>query len=264
MSEVNVKIFFDESGSDDDPVKTMGGILIPSKVYSVKNIQQINNQLKNKEFRLHWTQYNGYHEEDKKHYLDTIMSFSKYLSLCSFNVIHYERPEKLNKDKFNNMVYSKLPERICYGLLRHQGANADIETDIFIEKANKYQSIELDKKLREQLNIQSIYRGEKYKVNKFYYKNKNEEIGVELTDLLLGIVRTIIFNKNSSRTYKAKNELVVEFLKIEEFFSFLSNIKYFEWKNSHQLKQIDFNKYIKLFLAQQENWLNYLEENSTY
>ncbi|MEL7597146.1 MAG: hypothetical protein AAGU01_02975, partial [Clostridiaceae bacterium] len=127
-----------------------------------------------------------------------------------------------------------------------------------------YQSIELDKKLREQLNIQSIYRGEKYKVNKFYYKNKNEEIGVELTDLLLGIVRTIIFNKNSSRTYKAKNELVVEFLKIEEFFSFLSNIKYFEWKNSHQLKQIDFNKYIKLFLAQQENWLNYLEENSTY
>lgn len=112
------------------------------------------------------------------------------------------------------------------------------------------------------MNNNAIYRGEKFKVNSFYYKNKNQEIGVELTDLLLGIVRVIIQNKNNceSKRIKNKNLLVLEILKINEFMYFLKNIKYFEWNNSKELKKINFEDYINNFLANQEEWIKYIDE----
>lgn len=260
MSKIDVKVFFDESGKNNDPVKTMGGLLIPNNVYRVKELVDLNNKLKEQNFKLHWVKYSGY-EADKKLFYNIIEVFSRYCSLCSLNIISYKKFNDINTKKFESMIYAKLPERIFYGLLRYQGNNASIGAELIIEEANSYKDMELETKLVNQLNIQSIYRGEHYKIENFRYEAKNKEIGVELTDLLLGIIRTIIINKQGSKTQDSKNNLVTKLLKIDKFYLFMSNIKYFEWINTYELRQVDFSKYIKLFLSQQDSWLDYLSNN---
>ena len=108
---LKVNLFFDESGKNDDPIKTMGSLMIPKKVYSCDEIIKLNTRLQENEFRLHWTKYNGGVSESKI-YRDLIEIFSKYASLCEFNVIRYDYPHNINKDKIDRMIYSKMPERV--------------------------------------------------------------------------------------------------------------------------------------------------------
>lgn len=54
------------------------------------------------------------------------------------------------------MIYTKFPERIIYGLLRWYGRTVDILTDIYIEDSTEYQSFELNKLIKEQINIQAL------------------------------------------------------------------------------------------------------------
>lgn len=261
MENNQVKIFFDESGKRKDNPTTMGALLIPNLVYENEIIQSINDELHKKEFELHWKDYRG-DSEKKALILNTISSVMKFSSLLSFNIINYKKPNDYNWDEqlFKDMVYAKLPERIFYGLLRHHGNNVSIEAEIFIEKATEYEGRKLKETIPHQLNIQAMYRGENYKIVNCDYKEKNEEIGVEIVDLILGIIRTIILNKSDSKKSIAKNELIVELLKDKNFYSFMSNIKYFEWSSDYELKKIDFNYYIQLFLSKQETWINYLAE----
>lgn len=261
MESNNVKIFFDESGKQGDRPTTMGGLLIPSLVYDNKVIQNINDRLKSKEFELHWKNYSG-HSEKGEVIKKVIQSIMKFSSLISFNIINYKKPNDKNIDTklFEDMIYSKLPERILYGLLRNHGNNAKVDVDIFIEKATEYEKRNLKENISQQLNIQAMYRGQNYKINNCYYREKNEEVGVEVTDLLLGIIRTIILNKDNSNKLKNKNKLIVELLKDENFYFFLSNINYFEWSNDTELSKIDFKYYIQLFLSKQEEWIQYLIE----
>lgn len=254
-----VKIFFDESGKQADRPTTMGGLLIPSLVYDNEIIQKINDKLNKKEFHLHWKNYSG-HSETKALIKESIDSIMKFSSLISFNIINYKKPIDKNCDQllFEDMIYTKLPERILYGLLRDHGNNAKIDVEIFIERATEYEKRKLKEKITQLLNIHAIYRGQNYNIINCYYKEKNEEIGVEITDLLLGIIRSIILNKDDSNKSKRKNELIVELLKNKNFYSFLLNINYFEWSNDNDLKKIDFKHYIQLFLAKQENWIQYL------
>lgn len=253
---LKVNLFFDESGKDKDPIKTMGSLMIPKMVYDCDEIVDLNRRLKEQEFELHWTKYDGGICESKI-YKEIIQVFSKYLSLCEFNVIRYDYPSNINKQKLDNMIYSKIPERVMYGLLRYPGKGIDISADIYVEKANMYESIKLHETLRKEMNRQSLYRGTNFEINKFQYKHKNEEIGVELTDVILGIIRNIVDNKNSRRANK-KNNMIVELLKNEEFKKFLSNIKFFEWNYSKSLTKVDFSDYINIFLSNQPNWINYL------
>lgn len=253
---LKVNLFFDESGKGKDPIKTMGSLMIPDKIYKCEEIVSLNNRLKENEFELHWTQYDGGQNESTI-YREIISVFSKYLSLCEFNVIRYEYPQNIDKKKLETMIYSKLPERVMYGLLRYQGRGIDIKADIYVEDADMYRSIELHKNLLNEMNRQSLYRGTHFTINKFEYKHKNEEIGVELTDVILGIIRNIIDNRDSKRSNK-KNRMIVELLKNEEFNKFLRNIKYFEWNYSSSLTRVDFSDYINIFLAGQDEWMDYL------
>lgn len=261
MEKDYVKIFFDESGKNNDRPTTMGALLIPSLVYEHEMIKAINDKLKNKEFELHWKDYGG-DSEKRSLILDTITAVMKFSSMFSFNIINYKKPNLQEGDKqlFEDMIYTKLPERILYGLLREHGSDISINADIFIEKATEYDKRKLKENISHQLNIQAMYRGENYRIANCNYKEKNEEIGVELVDIILGIIRTIIINKNTSKKYIARNELIVELLKDENFNSFLSNIAYFEWSSDNELKKVDFSHYIQLFLSKQELWINYLAQ----
>lgn len=257
---IDLNLFFDESGKNNEHIKTMGGFMIPKKIYNSAEIKNINDRLNKREFKLHWTQYNG-GKDESIFYKEVIEIFSKYLSLCEFNVIRYDYPPNVNKQKLDNMIYSKIPERVLYGLLRYKGNDISINTDIYVEDANIYHKLKLDKSIKENMNKQSLYRGLDFKIENFCFKNKNEEIGIEFTDLILGIVRNIIDNNKTSRRSIKKNELIVEFLKIDKFKEFLSNIKFFEWNYSDKLTKIDFSDYIKIFLADDDNWIEYLTNN---
>lgn len=254
---LKVNLFFDESGKDKEPIKTMGSLMVPEMIYNSEEIVNLNKRLQKSEFKLHWTDYNGGNNEAII-FKEIVDVFSKYLSLCEFNVIRYDYPPKINKKKLDAMIYSKIPERVMYGLLRYQGKNIDIHADIYLENATIYNTIEIHKTLRKEMNRQSLYRGTNFTIDNFEYKHKNEEIGVELTDMILGIIRNIIDNNSTSNRSKRKNALIVELFKNEDFHKFLSNIKFFEWNYSKSLTKVDFSDYINIFLSNQPDWINYL------
>ena len=107
-------------------------------------------------------------------------------------------------------------------------------------------------KSEEQLNIQSLYRGEKFTINNCSTVPKHTEIGVELVDIILGIIRVILnFEKieKISKTYKAKVDLVNEILQIPNIYEFFASIKYFEWNSVNSLKEIKFKDYLDAYIA---------------
>jgi hypothetical protein len=134
---------------------------------------------------------------------------AKYFEFIKMIVIHYDYSAlvgatELGKDVVEDMIYTKFPERILYGLLRGYGKNIDIEAEVLIEKANEYENLNLfqlrdkhehdvklnlDDLVKDLLNIQALYRGENYVINNCRLVPKGEEIGVEMADMLLGIVR---------------------------------------------------------------------------
>lgn len=106
----------------------------------------------------------------------------------------------------------------------------------------------------EQLNVQSIYRGENFKLSRVAYLSKGEEYGIELTDLLLGVVRTIIENNDGeTRGRKVKNNLVLELLEDKAFHDFLSRIKLYECRKTNELTDTPFKKYLDIFLSEHAN-----------
>lgn len=146
------------------------------------------------------------------------------------------------------MVYSKFPERVFYGLLRGKGKLMNIKAEIFMEDATQYK--DFPKQFKEQLNIQSDYRCENFKITECVAVPKNTEIGVEITDLLLGIIRIIISKPSTSKTYKEKANLVNEVLSIPEYYTFFTTIKYYEWDYTQSLKEVKFKDYVDAYIAQ--------------
>ena len=285
-SNLDVNLFFDESGKGD-AYCLMGALLIPEEIYNLPDFRKLNEfiqegarkkaeyddlrktlkeleksevdeeekkvilekieLLKPGKFELHFTDYDSSNFE---RFLETIKVFAKYSNHCEMNIINYFSPENIRKDKFKEMSYRKFPERVFYGLLRNKGKFININAKIFIEFATEYELVELKENIGKSLNDQAMYRGEKFKIKSCEYKNKGEEIGVELTDIILGVLRNIMLYLSGSRsnTIKKKINLINEFLKIDEFYTFLSNIKLYEWNNSSNLKEVKFNDYLRTYI----------------
>lgn len=253
-----VKLFFDESGKDNDRPTLMGGLLIPSMIYDTDVFKIYNNKLENKELKIHWSSFKGSNDE-KQIITPVINDLMKFKDLIDLSIINYAKPELINKDSFNDMIYNKLPERLFYGLLRNHGFDTKIDAELYMEKATEYKELYSD--IKKQMNRHAIYRNQPFKVLDSFDVPKQNQIGVELVDLILGIVRTIIKNNNKSGTSRKRNSLVVESLKIESFYSFLCNMNYFEWTNNSKLIPIHFEKYLKAFLSNQEDWIKFKSES---
>ncbi|MCM3443272.1 MULTISPECIES: DUF3800 domain-containing protein [Metabacillus] len=277
-----MNIFFDESGQDSDKPTTMGGLLIPHSVYYTQEMNDLTKKLEEKKLKLHWTDYTG-DAVLRENIKAAISIFSKIARYTRMNVISYNRSSldlryKLSDDPGSKklrsrerketmnyatlMVYTKIPERIFYGLLRNYGKDVYIKADIYIEKEGKYQKYDLETRLKDNLNTQSLYRGEQYWVKDCTMLMKGEMIGIELVDLILGIIRLIIKNAPipnglTDKEYQEQNikgkakkhQLVIELLKIKSFYQFLQNIKYYEWDSHKELSEIHFNDYLDLFMA---------------
>lgn len=252
---MNLEIFFDESGKRDNPPMLMGAVSVPQNIYLLDDIQKINNELQQGKKSYHFTRYNG--DYGMKDRICTLLStLSPYLRLMRVNVIKYNKIENkknvVNANKCEDMIYSKFPERVFYGLLRHKGSLMKIKANIFMEDAEEYK--DFTDRLKDQLNIQSLYRGESFTIDNCTRVPKYTEIGVEFIDIILGIIRVILnFKKgdnNVSKTYNEKVKLVNVLLIDPNVYKFLSTIKYYEWDHRESLREIDFRDYLDKYISE--------------
>ncbi|MBU8908101.1 DUF3800 domain-containing protein [Desertibacillus haloalkaliphilus] len=263
-----MNIFFDESGRQKDKPTTMGGLIIPQVVYSANEFSDLTEKLKNGDIKLHWTDYSG-HGKTRQNIIEAITTFSKYAKYTKMNVINYNQHSLRVRKNLSEghdfselMLYTKIPERIFYGLLRNYGQDVYIKANVYIEEATVYKRLDLPTRIMEQLNSQSLYRGEQFSIVRCEMHTKNQMIGIEIVDLILGIIRSIIQNvtvpaglsdeeikEMKLKKKKAKNDLVVQLLKINDFNEFLSSIKYFEWNSNKELSEVNFEDYLRIFMA---------------
>ncbi|KGA98983.1 hypothetical protein AJ85_19010 [Alkalihalobacillus alcalophilus ATCC 27647 = CGMCC 1.3604] len=254
----NLNIFFDESGKNSsDRPHLMGALAIPEEIYLRSEIEDLNQIIRNK--KLHWVDYKG-DSRERNTIWKIIKQMMNYQELIKMNVFNYDQTIiKMNARDFTDVdpslffssIYMKLPERIVYGLLRKFGTHLQVNTHIFIEDAEEYRKkeVQLAETLPKQLNVQAIYRGENYKIKSSKYVPKQQQVGLETIDLLLGMIRTIIKNSGfnnseGSRKNREQVSLVIKLLKDSNFHSFLKNIKYYEWSNTYELNELDFNNYL--------------------
>jgi hypothetical protein len=250
-----ISIFFDESGKKETPIQLMG-LSIPSDIYYHETMQEMHDL--NESYSFHWSKYNG----DSKMQNGIIKLFEKASILAQYSkmIILYYSYNLIEQDakRFSNpaeklaeqTIYSKFPERIMYGLLRHYGKSSRLTADIYIEHANEYENLKLAENVRKQLNSQAIYRGEPYAVTNCSYRAKGEEIEVEMTDLLLGIARTIMENKEAStRGKREQHPLILRLIKMELLAPFYEKCSFYEWTGQTKLSERDFNAYVNLFVS---------------
>ncbi|MFK4164596.1 hypothetical protein, partial [Streptomyces eurythermus] len=153
LNTEKVHIFFDESGSNNVKQRPtlMAGLLIPESIYQADDFREINRKLQNNEYMpLHWAEYSGYYPL-RRDIMSVINIFSKYSPLCKMNIINYDETSLRERRSFyddinlsQRMIYTKLPERILYGLLRNYGKDVNIKANLFIENSSTYTKLQLD------------------------------------------------------------------------------------------------------------------------
>lgn len=249
-------ICFDESGKNNEKINLIGGLLIPRRIFENEKIKKLNDELCSKKFKLHWTNYNGDCQEKDiiKNLIKELMLYKEFIKLnvIVFDKIHGET-KQYNKENVKNMIYSKFPERVIYGLLRKYSSYRTLDVDIYIESETTYKKDNLAENIKKQLNIQSIYRGKNFNIVNSEYKCKNEFIGVELIDLFIGIIKSILepHTKIGKRKLE-KNALILELLDDTNFYKFLKNLKIYKWVGTDRLEGISFKETLNMFLNLQE------------
>jgi hypothetical protein len=267
----SINIYFDESGKNQSKPHLMGGLAIPTIYYESQKIRELNDVIQ--ETEIHWTEYDG-DSKERNTIWRIINTFMDEHYLLKMNVISYnqsrieesaKRVKDILEDAADQTIFMKFPERIIYGLLRKYGTYVQLETKIFIEDDTKYHNTKYDLRtqLFQQLNIQSIYRGERFTVKSAQYVGKQNQVGIELVDLLLGMVRSIIRNDMpTNRRIREKNRLIMRLLLSNpNFYTFIKNINYFEWANSPSLIEVDFETYLNVFMSSQLPYLRTVEKD---
>lgn len=259
-----VSVFMDESGKNKNEISLIGSVVVPNNFYCSKSVMELNDKLKREEISFHLTDYK---KSQLKDYLNLFDLFVSNENLLRFNVVAFKRGRFSNhmlKGKIDDMVYSKIPERSIYRSLRGYSSFTEVEANIYIEYATDYEKRGLDKLIKNQLNIHSLYRYDHFKVVKAKLIYKNTEIGLEFTDACLGVLRNIIENRDVkttssskvSRTLIYKKQLVYEL--INRHRNFFEHIDLFELDDKGLLERIDMRKYINLFQSK------YLKEKELY
>lgn len=259
-----VSVFMDESGKNKNEISLIGSVVVPNNFYGSKSVMELNDKLKREEISFHLT---GYKQSQLKDYLNLFDLFVSNENLLRFNVVAFKRGRFSNhmlKGKIDDMVYSKIPERSIYGALRGYSSFTEVEANIYIEYATDYEKRGLDKLIKNQLNIHSLYRYDHFKVIKAKLIYKNTEIWLEFTDACLGVLRNIIENRDVkstssskiSKTLIYKKQLVYEL--INKHRNFFEHIDLFELDDKGLLERIDMRKYINLFQSK------YLKEKELY
>lgn len=250
----DIKIFMDESGKDND-ISLFGGVSIPTNNYNTPAIQQLNTKLVNGELHFHFTKYTRY---EFQNYYDLIHAFLSISDSISINIIAWKKNiftrHDLLKDLYSDMVYSKIPERVCYGLLRNHSNLVGISADLFIESSTEYKNRNLQDNVKKQVNTHALYRYDTFRIRKSSLAEKNVQIGLEFTDTLIGIIRFIMVHASmadasdrNSNNFRNK----VDFIKtvLPELMVLIKKVNIFELTAQDHLTKISLPKCVSLFEA---------------
>lgn len=267
----SLNIFLDETGKKNNELSLIGAISIPIEFYNSINIQNLNTELKNNQFKLHFTQY------DRSHYDIYIKVFKLMLQssgIIKMNGIIFKksqfRSHPLLKSKVDDMIYQKVPERVIYGLLRNYSNLDPINANIYIEDSEEYRARNLGKNIKEQINTHALYRFDNFKIIKSKLVSKNQQIGIEFTDILIGMLRFIICYQDTianldeiSKTALSKVLLINDLLPLLEIAFAETSI--FELSYQDHLCKIPLNSYLGLFksmiISLKESHPNYFKNN---
>ncbi|HAT55735.1 MAG TPA: hypothetical protein DCW31_10970 [Lactobacillus sp.] len=250
-------IFLDESGKKSSEVSLIGAVSIPDILYADntttdESIGQLNRLLKSNSLGFHFTRYTP---NDFKKYKALIETISKVPNVIHINVVTFKRQQLkahplLSNSDMENMIYSKVPEQVIYGLLRNYSNLEPLKAHIYIENSSEYESRRIAEKVKEQLNIHSLYRFDNFMVSKSILTPKNTQIGLEFTDTILGIIRIIIRSiplQSHSMHEHSKLVFIAQMMpKLEQIFK---NVRIFELAEQDHLTEIDFSIYLSLFQA---------------
>lgn len=195
MKTVGYYIFFDESGKIDRQTgkySYYGSLGIKKNQY-----EYINEALPKDENRreLHFQKFNL---TDVDIYLHVL---SEVLDKAQFNVYLVDRDKALNiadrlllsSTKLRELLYIKIPERLIYGILRH--LEDFYYVDIYIDKCDEYDEYNIKSKLEYQLNAQAVYRDKKYFIKNVTQIDSKNDIILQATDVILGIISFLIEEK---------------------------------------------------------------------
>lgn len=227
---MSFELYFDESNKLDQFRSTFSyyGIIGCShsdrkKIDSYKNDIGFSAELHFVDFNLSLV---NYYLDIFKYSLDFVKT-NIYIVNNEYAIAVGEEKLQHNATAIRNLLYTKIPERLIYGVLRtgsdfqnidiyidkwdgYGNENSEffseensikfksiIESNKFnhekkIKECNKminqiYNHVQLTKTLREQLNAQAMYRGLNYKVDRCKQAKSDDFIGLQIIDIILGI-----------------------------------------------------------------------------
>ena len=209
--------------------------------------------MRNRDFKMHFTQYDRSHYDI---YLKVIKTLLPFNGIIRMNGIIFKKSQFkkhiLLAAKVDDMVYGKIPERVIYGLLRNYSNLEPVIANIFIENSDEYKARRLDKIVKDQINTHALYRFDNFKIQRSTLVTKNEQIGVEITDILIGMLRLIInYESVISNTNKISKTALAKVLLINDLLPILkrlfSETSIYELSYQDHLTKIPLNSYLGLF-----------------
>ena len=258
-------LFFDESrykSSSNLEVNLMGSFIVPDILYNKEQITKLNQELQQNKFKLHFTDFQ---QRSNSIYKKVLQEFLKRPELVKFNFISFEKEGNylenhiaFSKKNMLDMVYSKLPERTIYGGIRNVSRFTPAVYSVYIESSYQYIALDLNNKIKQQLNSQALYRNDSFTIEQSNLYSKNQQIGIEITDMLLGIFSLIIRNPSKynsdgkiSKIRKAKLKFIYKQKNLLE--SFCKSVTYYELDENGSLNKREFSRFLHEFIMKYES-----------
>lgn len=276
---IKYNVFFDESEVEslrtNMAISLMGCLRVPGSLYSNPQIQNLTKQLRNGSMKLHFNEYNA---RFFKTYSQVLKEFfgenGENVKYMKFNLIAYTKDEYINnhtaftKTSMKRMEHAKIPERVIYGSIRNISKYKPTKVRLYIENSTEYSQFKLHNMLKEQLNVQALYRNDNFVIDTSLLYPKGKEIGIEITDMILGIISIVIRNGSSiddtgritsKKLYEKKNLIFKHKDLIESIFR---NIYYFEMNGLDRLTRRDFTPFWNEFVIRFEQELMFKRNRS--
>ncbi|HLR51544.1 MAG TPA: DUF3800 domain-containing protein [Candidatus Avamphibacillus sp.] len=161
----------------------------------------------------------------------------------------------INLLELRELFYVKIPERLFYGMTRNLTEGNSVQ--IVIDKNSEYENVELEKKLKEQMNAHSAYRNKGYKVEEVLQVNSKVSIPIQVIDVLMGIIVFLIENNNlvkkhfdESISLMIKGDLIYRLLIHENNLRALHQVvRLFKWNaDKEKITEINISEYTGNFI----------------
>lgn len=145
LKATNLIICFDESGKkNSNPIQLMGDLCFPESIYYHSDFQPLHEI--NKKYNFHWTEYTGYSKtrEGIEKLFELALPLTPYLQMNFINDSKSALEKQANvftniykskQEIASDTIYTKLPERICYGLLRGYSKYSHVKAKILVAQA---------------------------------------------------------------------------------------------------------------------------------